>query len=392
MYKRLAYLALISAAIIAVVAASIVIRNSYQLRHETYGLHTWASTLGVAQQTMDAQLVAEARERFLHYERLINKTHLVDGMVVNRGIDGEMRDQCDSLLFSALRYVALMKMREFTSAAEAWRAIERSQIDGEWHRHPRCRGQSTSRDMVVGLLAALLQQPPRHEQHLVRLVDYIDTRRGFVGDGPFYISWLTPGVAEIIRQMALHLQVPGARSQFLNWGFSTAEFSLPLMRRGYETHLVAMSLWLELEMYDDEQARRDGGVGRTRGIIDRARHILNFFTVEDVVKQRHEWIAQKLADLDSDNMFFVWLRWRAAGIDSVGVREAMLRELLSMQQFPALRLPANCDRRADYLWQRDSDGYKRQAPECTAYYTGVDFMWLVALLLENDMPAPTLAH
>lgn len=393
MYKRFGFIALVAVAISTVIAGSLIVRGSYLLTGHERGLRSWAHSHSVTRDAIDPQLKAEALARFSHYENLLYATHLEDGMVVNRSANGEMRDQCDSLLFSALRYIALVKVHEHIKAAEAWRAIERSQIDDEWHRHPRCRKKATSRDMIVGLIAALSQQPPRYQQHLRGLIDYIDARSGYVGNGPFYVSWLTPGVAEVIRQMADHLQVSTVHSPFINRGFSTAEFSLPFTKRGYETHLVAMSLWIELELTRATPPSRVAHGQQARNVLEQAKYLLNWFTHDDVAAQRQQWIAQTLFELDSDNQFFQLLRYRIGGVETVGVREKMLRALLAMPQFPADRLPQNCDRRADYLWQRDSNHYQRRAATCSVEYNGVDFMWLTALLLEPDMnSSEAIAH
>ena len=90
-------------------------------------------------------LMNEAVRRVLLYERLIQKNHLYMGMVVNRDHYGIHRSECDSLLFSSLRFVALKKLGIEDEAWLAWESIKEANDQGKWHRHPKCRRRSTSR-------------------------------------------------------------------------------------------------------------------------------------------------------------------------------------------------------------------------------------------------------
>jgi hypothetical protein len=71
----------------------------------------------------------------------------------------------------------------------------------------------------------------------------------------------------------------------------------------------------------------------------------------------------------------------------------MLEDLLAMPQFPVDQLPTNCDRKADYLWQRKSEEYQPRSSNCHITYNGTDFLWMTALLLEEvNQSNLSLAH
>jgi hypothetical protein len=197
-------------------------------------------------QKVDRDLVQKTQV----YDYLLRHNHLLDGMVIDRHSDGSPANICDSLLFSSLRFVALEKLGHHAQALEAWKSIERSQDNsGGWFRHPMCAKQSTSRDMLVGLLIALSQKPPNYELYLKDLLSYIEKHSGYISHGPFHVSLLTPGLAEIIRLMAL---ASGFKEDTLppivQYGFSTLAIDTFVEKRGYTSHLNALVLWLELEL------------------------------------------------------------------------------------------------------------------------------------------------
>ena len=131
---------------------------------------------------------SEINRRVTIYEDQIEELHLLEGMVVNRHADASYADECDSLLFSSIRFVALLKLGHKAKALEAWSAITKSQDNGKWFRHPTCH-RRTSRDMIVGLLIALTQRPLDGEDHLVDFFDYVEENDGFFGDGPLSVSY-----------------------------------------------------------------------------------------------------------------------------------------------------------------------------------------------------------
>jgi hypothetical protein len=326
-------------------------------------------------------LRAEARRRANRYNHLLELDHLAKGMVVSRSFLGQITNICDSLLFSSLRYIALKKLGNHDAAKEAWQAIENSQRNGKWLRHPDCADHSTSRDMIVGVLAALTQKPPRYRQHLKNLIEYVAENDGYIGDGPFHVSRLTPGLAEIIRLMAeeeglLIRDLP----RDVRYGFSTLEFDTLNGRRGYTSHLNSLVIWVELELIRSflsdyhEQMR----VRSITTVIEPITDPLIPFSLRD---QRMQWLTQRLVRLDPENLFFRWLQYRAANALTPKAEVQLLEELLSMPQFPPHRLPTTCERKADYLWQRDSVEYSpKDYRVCSEVFAGVDFMWMAALL------------
>src|SRR5690606_3995506 len=142
------------------------------------------------------------------YDYLLREHHLLDGMVVSRSASGEAIHECDSLLFSSLRYVALKKLGFHNEARRAWQALQKSQVDGHWRRHPRCWEKSTSRDMIIGVIAALTQSPPNSEQHIRSLFAQIRSTGGYISDGPIYVSYLTPSIARLLRSLARAQGIP----------------------------------------------------------------------------------------------------------------------------------------------------------------------------------------
>jgi hypothetical protein len=308
-------------------------------------------------------------------------------MVVNRKAAGFAVDFCDSLLFSSLRFIALKKLGYESDAKLAWQSIEKSQNQGHWHRHPACR-KHTSRDMIIGVLAALTQKPNNYRSHLTNFLDYMDANKGFVSTGPFYVSLLSPSVAEIVRIMA---RMEGIKNRALpdsvRSSFSTLELNAAVMPGDYRAHLIALQTWIELELIDENNAI-------DLNIRTAIRDLTSFtkpFTINTLYRQRREYVTQKLVEIDPNNLFYRYLRIRAASALTPIIAEKLLAELLAMPQFPPNHLPMNCDRQPDYLWQRPSDTYEKKSATCDVTYNGVDFLWMTALLLEK-LPAATLPN
>src|SRR5687768_656942 len=65
----------------------------------------------------------ELRRKFSLYYEQSQAWSLSEGMIVIKDVHGRPIHTCDSLLFSALRYVALKKARDFRAADQAWTAI-----------------------------------------------------------------------------------------------------------------------------------------------------------------------------------------------------------------------------------------------------------------------------
>lgn len=351
--------------------------SSRTLTLGSYVFRDWADSIVVSDDHRIA-VVNRVMEKARSYERQIQKSHLLLGMVVNRDQDGGPVDVCDSLLFSSLRFVALSKLGMRDEAAKAWTAIEGSQDNGRWFRHPRCK-TATSRDMILGVAAALTQWPANHEAHLRRLIGAITRMNGSVDQGPFYVSYLSPGMAEILHLLALRSGLPeeSLPSQ-VKRGFSTLELDAAVLTPGYRSHLVALTTWTELELESNSGSKvrsphlHYGPLGK-------------IFAAKSLRDRRLEWATDRLVEIDSHNIFYRWVRLKAAGALSAGARVKLLEELLAMPQFPE-HLPWDCDRRADYLWQRDSVEYGPRAGGCTYQYSGVDFLWMASLLIADPAP------
>ncbi len=325
------------------------------------------------------RLGIQAREKAFLYEQWLEQDFLDQGMVVNRHRDGRPSGECDSLLFSSLRYAALVKLGWQDRAYQAWRGIENAFQIGRWVRHPKCRRKSTSRDMIVGLLVAMTQNPPSEVRRLQQLMNIVDTTGGSVDDGPFYVSRLSPGMGEIMRLMSQQYGVPLRDvPEEVRMGFSTLEFDAWMAQPGYTAHLNALTLWIELELMDHQPK---SALRSLSELVDTALGPLGSPRLKD---QRWIWAGHHLATLDRPNLFFQWMELRTAGALTWKTQALLLRTLLEMPQFPNDRLPRNCDRRADYLWQRHSVEYApRPKAACTETFHGVDFLWMVALLTEN---------
>lgn len=335
------------------------------------------------------RLESETRQRALFYERSIEQQgFLLQGMVVNRSADGLVADQCDSLLFSSLRFVALKKLGEEDLAKQAWRAILASRRGGQWFRHPICDGKSTSRDMIVGLMAALTQKPEGYREILRELIAYAGENRGYIGDGPFYVSYLSPGLAEILRHFARIEGFPEYElPAVIRYGFSTMELDTYIADVGYQLHLLGLVLWIEQEIARLEKASKS--TPWVRGVPIPLERVTRALWGVKVLAQRWPWLAQRLVDADPGNMFYRWLRLGAAEALSAKARLTMLRELDIMPAFPRERLPNRCDRTADYLWQRSSYQYIRRAAHgCAATFAGVDYLWMASLLTSPDYHSP----
>ncbi len=331
-----------------------------------------------AQEQLGRELAIQARERAWLYERLIEARHLESGMVVERAHDGRALSQCDSLLFSSLRFVALKKLGWQDRADKAWHAIERSYQGGRWIRHPQCAFKTTSRDMIIGLLSALVLKPPGYQSQLVKLLDIIEATDGSVDPGPFYVSRLSPGIAEILRLLSLEAGLaPETLPAEVRVGFSTLEWDSWWGSPGYTSHLNAMALWLERELWHQRYAFRSLGAPWREG---RAQP-----QDAERMRQRFAVLSQALVKVDPENLFFQYLAAVSAqGRLTAAARLELLQKLLAMPQFPAQTLPRNCDRGADYLWQRSSLEYRAVSSLCTEEFTGVDFLWMVALLTDES--------
>ncbi len=323
-----------------------------------------------------ARLRREALTRTVLYDELIKRDMLLDGMVVNLNASRRPEGECDSLLFSSLRYYALASMGLKERATEAWASIKASRDGAQWLRHPRC-SKSLSRDMIMGVLVALKANPENGTVLFRTMLSEIDRRGGFVGDGPFYVSWLSPGIAGLLRMEAERRHVPFEEWPWiLKQSFSSIEYDAMFLQEGYVSHLAALDLWLEIK----HSKSREGFNPRSFfGAIERLVTLeKSLDTSLDV--QRRQWISGRLRALHPENIFYRWLDHETFGTLTNQNQEHLLADLLSMSQFPMTRLPMNCDRRADYLWQRRHAEFSGGTDLCTRTFSGVDFLWMASLL------------
>ena len=371
-----------------ILSYSQLVANSRYLHNGNITLRAISRQLTPHSHDQFARLAEEAKKRARLYENQITKYQLVDGMLVNRSIDGTMHDECDSLLFSALRYVSLEKLGWHEHAKDAWLAIEKSRDHGTWLRHPQCF-RSTSRDMLLGLLIAMTRSPSGYREHLHSLMTMVDENNGYFGTGPFYVSYLSPGLARLMSIIAVNDESINPKvPAFFDSGYSTAEVEVLVTPRGFESHLGGLTAWLELELAEQGKFPKDS----TGGFLQKLSASMPRLGLTLIDQQRLDWITDRLVTSDPSNLFFRYLRLRAAGALTESLRSRLLAELLSMPQFPQDRLPMNCDRSADYLWQREDRAPNLTPITCTMQFTGTDFLWMTALLLDTSNAAIAGAH
>lgn len=378
-FKVVFFLLIIGSGLLAL---SMIVSNSRQIFFARHIVKDWSRAQKSYSPSQRVVIIAEARRRSALYETQIQARHLVNGMVVNRNLDGVATSVCDSLLFSGIRYVALKKLGFHLSAANAWDAIVASrENDGRFLRHPLCKNPM-SRDMFIGVLIALTQSPPESETILRDTINRLATNVGFFDDGPLYLSYLTPGLTEAVRKLSIAhgLTWPG-RSHLIDYGFSTVELNSMYLDDDFRAHLVALVAWLEGE--SKELYQRRGMVTDHKSPTFEVSKALTGFTMAPIYEQRLGWVATKLLNLNGKNLFYRLLYLDSNGGLTETTALTMLEELLTMRQFPSGHLPMNCDRGADYLWQRQAAEYAADSVNCSEEYAGVDFLWMAALLLEK---------
>lgn len=332
-------------------------------------------------------LASLARARALKYDEWLSRDYLSKGLVIGRNLSTHaVTNVCDSLLFSSLRYVALKKLGAEEEAEKAFQTIARENYaNGRWIRHPDCKRKAASRDMIVGLMAALTMEPSGHNEAFAKLMGVVARTGGSVDDGPFYVSRLSPGLSELLKQMALVRSYPEASLPSpLKVGFSTVEFDSWIAEPGFRAHLNAMTLWIELELL---QKHPELQIRSLSAVLDQISPEwgLGFQT------QRRAFAANELYNTDPENLFFEYLRLRTAGALTFANRARMLDALLASPLFPQGHLPRDCDRGADYLWQRHSREYRPKA-KCHEGFAGVDFLFMASLLTEAPATRIAVSH
>ncbi len=378
--KALFYPVIISLFLLFYILGSQLVASNIATRMGGEVLSLWAWSIPLISNDNTLYLIKQTNARIDRYEDLLKKAHLAKGMVINRSLSNrEEKDLCDSLLFSSIRYASLTRLGRSDDALDAWYFIEQSKLNGMWIRHPKCSRKSLSRDMLTGVLLALLHSPPRAREHLENLVNELDKKSGYFSHGPVYVSYLTPGLGKIIRLLSHYYDLDGENlPEIIKQGYSTNEFSVILIEPGYEAHLAALALWIEMEIDTKLKIRE------RNGYLD---HLFNAlirpFSKGDLKSQSFSWTSKRLFEIDPKNLFFTFLRLKTAGAMNAPIAALLLQRLLNMEEFPEYQLPADCDRRADYLWQRSSTEYKSRSKRCDHQFSGIDFTWMASLLLSE---------
>ena len=363
------------------VVESVIIYNLARINERNYRALRTATSVEIIQKETLNRLQREAVSRVALYNELIKRDVLLDGMVIHLDEQRNVAGECDSLLFSSLRYVALLRAGLADEAAAAWESINKSRQGGFWFRHPRCRDKSLSRDMMMGLLIALNENPPGTREVLVQLLEEIDRRNGYFSDGPFFVSYLSPGIAGLLRHLAARNEIP-----FESWpwalkqSFSSIEFDALFVHEGYESHLAALGVWLEWKMMKRPDAFNP------RSMLGEFQRLLGGASPPGALAmdhQRLQWISSTLAEQNQGNLFFQWIETQVMDRDSIASRIQVLSELLNSPQFPVDRLPRDCDHDSDYVWQRKMAELLPIQTKCRATWNGVDFMWLAGLVMDD---------
>ena len=328
------------------------------------------------------ELTEASLQRIHTYQNFIKTNHLVNGMVVNRGLFNIPTDVCDSLLFSSLRFIALEKLGFKEDAARAWEDIMRTKQNGAfWPRHPLCRTETLSRDMFLGIVSALTQKPPGYFQYLEEIAQRLNTHSGFFDKGPVYTSFVTPSLKFSLDRMLAFVGI--AQTQFFGTDVWIFEWETLFVKPGYEAHLTALHLWLNGEIHSLYE-KKHMTMSSPSNLALKLFKFLNWFTLESLDEQKTLWVAFKIYSESQPNLFFKWLFLKELGLVNETARFALLRELLDMREFPKERLPWDCDRKADYLWQRRTEEYLASLL-CREEFHGGDFLWMTALLLEPEL-------
>ena len=152
----------------------------------------------------------------------------------------------------------------------------------------------------------MLHEPQNHKDRLQEILAYVKKSGGYIGKGPFYVSKLSPGMAELLRLLSIRAGIAEETlPSDVRYGFSTIEFDAIAAKRGYTSHLNGMILWIELELLF-------GNRKQTRTITEFLDRVFGRLVDHSFERQRLQWISSKLAKLDPQNMFFRWIQLQAA--------------------------------------------------------------------------------
>jgi len=339
-------------------------KNSNYLENSNIILQNWSTNLYSPSHSEYENAKWMLKRKSLFYNNLIEENHLLKGMVINFSAK-RILDQCDSLLFSSLRYSALKSLHLDSAAENAWEGIYSSSENGQWWRHPYCKDRAISKDMLLGIIIALDNQPEHSEVAIADLLERIERNNGFFANGPIFLSYLTPNIAVHLKRLAKQANIPYSdMPNVVRRNYSTSEFSHYFIDGGYRSHLISLGTWVSLK----EPSPKN--------------------TFQSILTT---WNTHKLVSINA-SLFNRYLRLYSAGALNRQTRYQLMTELLNMRsQFPDDRLPMDCDRKADYLWQRNFwESYDRNK-QCSKTFNGIDFLWMAALLTD-DQPGQMHSH
>ena len=172
----------------------------------------------------------------------------------------------------------------------------------------------------------------------------------------------------------------------LKHSFSSIEFDAMFLDEGYVAHLAAIGLWLEISKPIDSVGFNPRSIfGRVARVFSKEGRLDT-----EIDAQRRQWITGRLTAISSSNLFFEWLNQKSTGALDGNSEAKLLTDLLSMPQFPKTHLPRDCNRDADYLWQRREAEAIPVVAKCGETWSGVDFLWMASMLgvHSNEHPSP----
>ena len=320
----------------------------------------------------DEGIMAELSRRALLMDDAIHATMLVDGLVTNK-LHGEPDDVCDSLLWSSIRAASLYNMGQLDRYNEAVIALRRSTVGpGQWRRHPRC-GKTLSRDMIDGLLVLAATDPVGNAATLHATALYIQSNWGFIASSISPTSLMSPNQGYRMRSIAAVAGIPSDDLPLVaRFGEAIENYLTVLPKKGYRRHLVAMSLLQDL-------------------ILWRRHDVLPpIFAAATAIRLERD---------NPENLLFSYLSrsFRNGGEPTRAELREIGARLLSMPQFPADgSLPTDCQRSANYLWQKDANEYVPDTVKCIETFAGIDFIWLASMITLPSHAPPrddsTIAH
>ena len=319
----------------------------------------------------------------------IQKHYLYKGGVVERDSKMNPEGLCDSLLFTSLRYVSLVKLglkENYQKAFDDLLRFEQPPLSGRWIRHPDCPNHQLSRDMFLGLLLALNENPSKKEARKIylRTLKRVEKNNGWISRPRFSVGLLTGSMRENMRLLAIKLDIDPEAHDVTRYSFSERDFTLPITPRGFQLHLHGLGLLLEESLRKELSVRKKVKI---RSITTSAAWFLDSLFREKrnlgpiFEGYRYKVLTKRLYEKDINNYFFEFLFKHSFDLPYLKT-SLMAKDYLSFLPSRA-RIHSSCDRNADYLWQRDSRQWdKTEVGFCSRTYSGVDVLFMNALYFE----------